>query len=76
MASRFLRQFTIQTETGERVLVEEWQAMIDNSPGPPIPGLKQIQTRDGHHVNRISETEFEIIGWGMLAENVNARLGT
>jgi hypothetical protein len=79
MPSKFVREFTVITDRGERVRVEEWVALVDarSSDDPnaaPIEGLRRLQTRDGHHVNRISDTEYEILGWGPLADEVRARL--
>lgn len=49
--------FTVRTQTGEEVQVEEHTHFHGNT-----PGLKQYRTRTGASVTRKSEHEFEIAG--------------
>jgi hypothetical protein len=44
---------------------------LDN-PRTELEGLRSLRTHDGHHVNRISDIEFEILGAGPLLEPIRA----
>ena len=55
--------------------IEEVEILDDGSqenPRAEIEGLRRLTTSDGHHVNRISENEFEILGAGPLLELIRA----
>ena len=56
-------------------LIDEVQILDDGSqenPQAEIEGLRRLTTSDGHHVNRISENEFDILGAGVLLETIRA----
>ena len=42
-----------------------------DDPSATVEGLKRFTTAEGHHVNRLSDNNFEILGVGLLADSLS-----
>jgi len=61
------RSFTV-TET-----IQTLDAGSYDDPRATVEGQKRLTTTEGHHVNRISDVEFEVLGAGPLADVLRVR---
>jgi len=63
---KLVSSFTIKSDKGEVFTVYEYVAIISTAsfddPHGTIEGLRRLQTTNGFPVNRLSESEFEILG--------------
>lgn len=63
--------FWVETEAGERILIDEWQHWISTAshsdPHAEVEGLKEYRTRDGRAVNLKPDGSFEVLdAFGLL----------
>jgi hypothetical protein len=57
-------------------LVEEVEILDDRSfdnPRAKTEGLRRLTTTERHHVNRINDNEFDVLGAGPLLETIRVK---
>ncbi len=63
---RKIREYLAFSDDGRQFRILEFGTFIDGT----IPGLRRLQTDDGHSVNRKSDGVFEIVGLELIVRTV------
>ena len=62
-----INRFEVMSNSGNRIVVIEYQEFIDAStgghPNATIPGLKIYETINGDHVNPLDANTFKVLGF-------------
>ena len=71
------RSFRVRSADGQTFDVFEDVRIIEagtfDDPSATVEGLKRFTTAEGHHVNRLSDNNFEILGVGLLADSLSVK---
>lgn len=67
-----IERFHARAANGETFEIVVDQEMVpagtSGDPNATVPGLKSLRTSDGRMVNRISDTEFSVLGDPLVGE--------